>query len=148
MSFHYVLKNDSHLFVARKPASYRPTGDHWKDEILGELYIRTMNIKPILVNCTVAPLAEGCSPSNSTNNLKTLIKPVISHLSNSLMSMYKSFINSMQKHLHIIIIIIIIINTVFIFILIFLLIYNRRRFYSAIQKPTLTITQFASKLIL
>jgi len=57
---YYSYKNDSHLYVIKKPVVKLQTIGDLINDSLGQLYLREHKIKPIMVNCTVAPQAEDC----------------------------------------------------------------------------------------
>jgi len=63
---YYFYKNDSHLYVVRKPYNDNFTELDILRRYLSERYINWNQIKPTLVNCTVAPMAEGCSLNQTT----------------------------------------------------------------------------------
>lgn len=68
MSAYYFYKNDSHLYVVKKPHRPSPTEDDYLNEYFGQWYLHLGKIKPLLVNCTVAPLAEECLTLHNGSN--------------------------------------------------------------------------------
>lgn len=68
MSSYYFYKNESHLYVYKKPHRPSPTEDDFLNEYFGQLHLRLDKVKPLLVNCTVAPLAEECLTAQNGSN--------------------------------------------------------------------------------
>lgn len=68
MPHYYFFKNDSHLYVYRKPLRPMPMQDEWLNDYLGQLNIHLEKVKPFFVNCTVAPLAEECRTTTAATD--------------------------------------------------------------------------------
>ncbi|UJR19030.1 hypothetical protein I4U23_022160 [Adineta vaga] len=98
MTTYYIYRNDSHSYGFNRPLNLSTVFNTDLDEYLAHVYLHQMKIKPLRVNCTVAPLAEGCPLANVSTSMsnKTQLVP------NSITNNY--YTNLAQQHQQIIII--------------------------------------------
>ncbi|UJR13027.1 hypothetical protein I4U23_000054 [Adineta vaga] len=69
MTNYYIFRNGSHSYGFYRPLNYSDIFNNDMDEHLAQLYLHRMKIKPLRVNCTVAPFAEGCPLANTTTSM-------------------------------------------------------------------------------
>ena len=83
MSKYHFYSNDSHFYAFPKlDPPLRTLGEQYYEHVL-LLDIHARNIKPIFVNCSVAPLAADCSRGNATLAANTTKQSFISDAPNS-----------------------------------------------------------------
>lgn len=143
LKFYYYL-NDSHHYILPQPAEHwRLQNERYRD-ILPQIAIHTMKIRPVFVNCTLAPLAEQCANS-STTLIKVVNESLTTPLTPKSSIQYQSFTSFPQQHQQYLIVLVISILLMFILLqfilcLLYKLFYikKKRTLEKSLEKPTVT----------
>ncbi|CAF2087068.1 unnamed protein product [Rotaria magnacalcarata] len=131
---YYVFKNNSHLYVVQAENVTYLTHAQKMTEQIGRLHIHENNIKPILINCTIAPLAKDCLHRNMPFHTENLTKSSINTTDQFLDTL-------VQQHRHTIII-----SILMVLVFLLILIFSIRKLLNVIQKSNKTnsISHYAS----
>ncbi|CAF4094599.1 unnamed protein product [Rotaria magnacalcarata] len=131
---YYVFKNKSHLYVVQTENVTYLTDAQKMTEQIGRLHIHENNIKPILINCTIAPLAKDCLHRNMSFHTENLTKSSINATDQLLDTL-------IQQYRHTIII-----SILLVLVFLFILIFSIRKLLNVIQKSneTNSISHYAS----